>query len=140
MTATTSRTTRAMRAAIPKPAARPRPTARGARVSAPARNRVAAAPRAVPSAAEGAPAEASDPPGGVPGIGLRAALKPSGARAHVPWLLEGVLAGAGAVWMVMSGVTLSTSGLAKVLCFVSVGGLMALLLVEAVGRWRWMAR
>lgn len=71
------------------------------------------------------------------GIGRRAERT---VRAHVPWLLEGVLAGAGAVWIAVSGMALSTSELAKVLCAVSVGGLMVLLLVEAAGRWRWMAR
>ena len=55
----------------------------------------------------------------------------------MPWLLEGSLAGAVAVWIAVSGVATTTPELAKILFSVSLGGLVALLVAEAWARRRW---
>ena len=58
----------------------------------------------------------------------------------MPWLLEGSVTGAGAVWIAVSGVATTTTELATILFLVSLGGLGALLAAEALARRRWSLR
>ena len=57
----------------------------------------------------------------------------------LPWIVEGSLAGAGAVGIGMSGAT-TTTQLATILVSLSLGGAVVLLVAEARARRRWTLR
>ena len=74
----------------------------------------------------------------VPATVLRGELE---ARAsYTPWLLEGSLAGVGAVGIGLSGIATTTTELATILFTLSLAGLMALLAAEAKAKRRWTLR
>ena len=60
--------------------------------------------------------------------------------ATMPWRVEGVLAGAGAVALAVGGFSASTAELATLLSVVSLGGLVVLLVAEARSRRKWSRR
>jgi len=78
--------------------------------------------------------EASDPLG-EPGLALRAELTPKAVPAS--WLLEGMLAGLGAIGIAVSGIATTTTELATILFTGSVLGLAVLLAAETRAKWRW---
>lgn len=72
---------------------------------------------------------------GVPATALRAELE---ARAsYTSWLLEGSLAGAGAVGIGLSGIATTTTELATILFTLSLAGLVTLLAAETKAKRRW---
>ncbi|HEV8612645.1 MAG TPA: hypothetical protein VGQ73_03980 [Gemmatimonadales bacterium] len=54
-----------------------------------------------------------------------------------PWLLEGSLAGLGAIGIAASGIATTTTELATILFTVSLIGLAVLLLAESLAKRRW---
>lgn len=84
------------------------------------------------------PVTGANDPLSVPPGALRVDAK--GKVILTPWLVEGSLAGAGAVGIGMSGAGATTTQLATILFLLSLGGLLILLVAETRARKRWTVR